>query len=262
MRPAWRSQQMFAHALLSPEAPVPSGLAGSGKSASVRRFGVYRNNVVAGLIDALEDTFPVVRRIVGDEFFSAMARVYAMANPPRSPVLLKYGETFPAFLQTFEPAQELPYLPDVAAIEFAWLRAYHAAEQRPLDRHAFLAVSEASAPQLRLVLHSSATVVRSAFPAITIWHANREQEVIEEIRLDQAGEDALIIRPAAEVGVHLLRSGNAAFLRALGAKRTLAAATLEARNENPDFDLASAISGVIDAGAVVAFQLRGKMASR
>ncbi len=151
--------------------------------------------MVAGLIDVLEDTFPVVRRIVGDEFFSAMARVYVMANPPRSPVLLKYGATFPAFLRTFEPAQELPYLPDVAAIEFAWLKAYYAPDQQPLDRHAFLAVREASAPQLRLVLHPSAEVLRSAFPATTIWHANRGQEVIDEIRLHQEGEDALIVRP-------------------------------------------------------------------
>ena len=262
MRPARHSQQVFAHALLSSAAPVPSGLAGSGGSASVRRFGVYRNNVVAGLKDALEDTFSVVRRIVGEEFFSAMARVYVMANPPRSPVLLKYGETFPTFLRSFKPAQELPYLPDVAAIEFAWLEAYHAAEQRPLDRRAFLAVSEASAPRLRLGLHPSVRVVRSAFPATTIWHANREQDVMEEIRLDQGGEDALIVRPAAEVGVHLLRPGDAVFLRALGAKKTLAAATLEAGNEYPDFDLASAISDVIDSGAVVAFQLRGKTASR
>jgi hypothetical protein len=257
VRPARRSQRVFAQALLSPVAPVPSGFAGSGAAGGARRFGVYRNNVVAGLIDALEDTFPVVRRLVGDGFFSAMARVYLMATPPRGPILLKYGETFPAFLQTFEPTQELLYLPDVAAIEFAWLKAYHAAEQRSLNRRAFLAVREASAPQLRLILHPSCTVIRSVFPATTIWRANREQEVIEEIRLDQGGEDALIVRPAAEVCVHVLRPGNAAFLRALGAKRTLADATLEARNEHPDFDLASAISSVIDIGAVVAFHFRG-----
>ncbi len=246
MHPAQHSQHAFAQALLSPAAPLPSGLLGS--------FGVYRNNVVAGLIDSLQDTFPVVRRIVGDEFFDATARIYAMANPPRSPILLKYGETFPDFLQTFEPAQELPYLPDVASLEFTWLEAYHAPDRRPLDKCAFLAVRVASIPRLRLVLHPSARVLRSAFPATTIWHANREQEVLEEIRLDRGGEDALIVRPAAEVDVHLLRPGDAAFLQALGEDRSLADAALEATKEHPDFDLTSAISGIIDSGAVVAFR--------
>ncbi|MEI9975863.1 MAG: DNA-binding domain-containing protein [Ignavibacteriota bacterium] len=253
---------MFARALLFPAAPVPIGLASPDGPSGARRFGIYRNNVVAGLIDALRDTFPAVRRLVGDEFFDATARVYATANPPRSPILLEYGDTFPSFLQTFAPARELPYLPDVAAIEFAWLAAYHAADRQPLERRAFLAVRESSTPQLRLILHPSARVVRSVFPAIAIWYANRGQEAIDEIRLDQGGEDALIVRPAAEVAVHLLRPGQAAFLRALGAKKTLAEATLEARTDYPDFDLASALSGAIDAGAVVAFQLRGKMASR
>lgn len=262
MRRARHNPPEFATALLSPTAPVPRGLTGPGGSPGARRFNIYRNNVVAGLIDALRDIFPAVRRIVGVEFFDAMAKAYVTTNPPRSPVLLKYGETFPMFIPTFAPAMALPYLADVAAIEFAWLKAYHAPDQLPLDRRAFVAVAEGLAPQLRLTLHPSAQVLRSAFPALTIWHANRENDDVAEIRLDQGGEDVFLVRPAADVDARLLGRGNAVFLAALAEQKTLAEATAKAVNEHRDFDLASALSGAIDAGGVVAFRVPRKGVSR
>src|SRR3546814_5903028 len=68
-------------------------------------------------------------RIVGDEIFRAMARVYVASAPPHSPIMLDYGASFPDFIERFEPATTLPYLADVARIERAWIEAYHAAER-------------------------------------------------------------------------------------------------------------------------------------
>jgi hypothetical protein len=74
------------------------------------------------LTEALKDAFPAVHRIVGPEFFQAMARAYIVLEPPRSPILLDYGAGFPDFIGEFEPAAVLPYLADVARIERAWRR--------------------------------------------------------------------------------------------------------------------------------------------
>ena len=99
-----------------------------------KRFGVYRNNVIAGLVSSLAARFPVVGRLVGDEFFGAMARCYVIDQPPRSPVLLLYGDTFPEFIENFVPAGSIEYLADVARLEFAKGRAYHATDASPLHR--------------------------------------------------------------------------------------------------------------------------------
>ncbi|WP_141701617.1 DNA-binding domain-containing protein, partial [Methyloceanibacter marginalis] len=80
-----------------------------GKSPS-RRFAVYRNNVYASLIDVLGSRFPVSARLVGEEFFRAMARIYVAQTPPASPVLLHYGAEFADFVGTFPPASAVPYL--------------------------------------------------------------------------------------------------------------------------------------------------------
>src|SRR5215471_1982696 len=104
-------------ALLDATRATPQGLVGPDGLPSPRRFAVYRNNVVAGLIETLKENYPAVHRIVGDEFFRAMAGQFAIAHPPRSPIMLSYGTNFPEFIDRFEQAETLPYLGDVARIE-------------------------------------------------------------------------------------------------------------------------------------------------
>ena len=81
-------QRDFAGAVLDTEAAVPAPLSRKTGGVPSRRFGVYRNNVYASLIEVLSGRFPVVARLVGEAFFRAMARVYIEREPPRSAVLL------------------------------------------------------------------------------------------------------------------------------------------------------------------------------
>src|SRR5260370_20243834 len=160
-------QRDFAAALLDAALPMPIGLVAPDGEPSPKRFAVYRNNVVVGLTEALKDAFSVVHRIVGAEFFQAMARAYVVIEPPTSPILLDYGAGFPDFIGEFEPAATLPYLADVARIERAWTEAYHAPEAAPLDPGTFRAIEPDRLPEIRLLLHPSVRVVRSQFPALT-----------------------------------------------------------------------------------------------
>src|SRR6266436_557889 len=100
----------FAQALLDADRPIPYGITAHNAVVSARRFAVYRNNVVAGLVKALKSRFVVVDKIVGEEFFAAMARVFVKEQPPRSPVLAIYGDEFATFIAAFDPARELAYL--------------------------------------------------------------------------------------------------------------------------------------------------------
>jgi hypothetical protein len=207
-------QAEFADAILDPNRPVPAGLAGPDGRPSARRFGVYRNNVVLGLCETLAAAFPVVR-LVGEAFFTAMAKAYVMREPPVSPILLAYGGSFSDFIETFEPASGLPYLAGVARIERAWVEAYHTEEAEPLAPAAFVGLSAAVLALARLRLHPSLRVMRSAFPALSIWRTNVEDETPVLVDATSGGEDALIMRPAAEVEAHLLPPGGATFLTSL-----------------------------------------------
>ena len=262
MRGFAERQRDFAAALLDPGRPPPRGLVGPDGKASARRFAVYRNNVVTGLIEALGAAFPAVRRIVGDQFFRAMAGAYAAADPPRSPIVLAYGAGFADFIGAFEPAGPLPYLRDVARIERAWTESYHAPEASPLDPSALGPIEPERISELRLQLHPSARVVQSRFPALTVWRMNVDDGVPAPVDLEQGGEDALVARPGAEVEVRRLPAGGAAFIRALAEELSLGAAAEAAMAADGGFDLTDNLTGLLQAGVLVGLSLGEQPDSR
>src|SRR5580700_6166991 len=123
---------VFAQGLTDPTRATPVDVVGPRGKAAIKRYNVYRNNVTVSLIDALAATYPAVQRITGVDFFRAMARFHVRATPPTSPLLFEYGRDFPAFIESYEYAQNMPWLADVARIERAWLDAYHAEDAASL----------------------------------------------------------------------------------------------------------------------------------
>jgi hypothetical protein len=252
-------QRGFAAALLDPALPMPDGLVGPDGEPGVKRFAVYRNNVVVGLTETLKDAFPAVHRIVGADFFRAMARTYVMVEPPHSPILLDYGAGFPDFIRQFEPAAVLPYLADVARIERAWTEAYHAAEARPIDPSAFSAIAPDQLPAIRLDLHPSLRVVRSQFPALTIWQMNVADGAPAPVDLNAGGEDVLVVRPVADVEARSIPEGSLEFIEALMDGRSVLAALEAALITNPRFDLSANLSDLMRVGALVGYHLAPDM---
>jgi Putative DNA-binding domain len=237
----------FANALLNADQPLPRGITAHNATVPARRFAVYRNNVVTGLVKALRSRFPAVEKIVGEEFFAAMARVFVMAQPPRSPLLATYGDGFPAFIAAFEPARELPYLADVAQLEAARTRAYHAPDATPAGADHFAALDSQAVGGIRIDMHPSTEIVRSRHPIVTIWAMNSGEQQLAPIE-NWRGEDALVARPYLDVQIRTLPPGGAAFLLALAAGRSLGEAAEAAVADDPDFDLTSNIAGLIGSG--------------
>lgn len=243
-------QADFATALRDAACPVPAGLTAHTGAAAVKRFAVYRNNVVVSLVNALRTRFPAVEAIVGAEFFAGMARVFVTQHPPASPILMFYGDAFADFLAGFSPAAELPYLADVARLEAARTHAYHAADVAPLapERLSFLPPEAFAAS--RAILHPSAAVVRSAFPVVTIWAMNSGEAELGPIA-DWHPEDALIVRRGWDVEVRKLPAGGAAFLQALAAGESFAAAARAGLAAAESFDLTANLAGALSAELLV-----------
>lgn len=248
-------QRGFAIALLDPALPMPDGLVGPDGEPSASRFAVYRNNVVVSLVEALRDAFPAVHRLVGSDFFQVMARAYVAIAPPHSPIMLDYGAGFPDFIDRFEPAASLPYLPDVARIERAWTEAYHASEATPIDLEVFAEIPLDSLPAVALALHPSLRLVRSQFPALTIWQMNVGDGVPAEVDISAGGEDVLVVRPMADVDVRSIPEGSLEFIKALVDGRPVIEALKVALLVNGRFDLAANLSDLIGAGAVVGYSI-------
>jgi len=252
MRTDWHNN--FAKALLHPEKAVPPGLQDPYGKPTVQRFAVYRNNIVAGLTETLKVDFPAVCRIIGEDFFAAMARVYIVQHPPRSPVLLEYGGYFATFIDNFGPAESLPYLGDVARIERGWLEAYHASEATPLHPSALASVPSEQLHGIRFRLHPSVRLIRSKFPAFTIWSTNIEGGTPTAVDLGAGGENVLVSRSAAEIEIRRLSDGGVEFIRSVAEGNTTCKAARAALAFDCSFDLSTMLTGMIEAGTFVAYE--------
>ncbi|WP_417310602.1 DNA-binding domain-containing protein [Devosia sp.] len=245
-------QTGFAAAVLDPDAPVPSSLAAPTGQPDAKRFAVYRNNVFVSLVGALESRFPVTRRLVGDDFFRGMARVYAADNRPASPVMMHYGDSFPAFIAGFAPAASVHYLADVAYIEARWSDAYNAADAEPLAVEALATIPPQELPLLCLKRHPAAALIRSQYPAGSIWSANLGDT---PPKLTATGPETIIVtRPELEVRVSVLPAADAPFVAALLKGASIAEAVTETAE---GFDFGQALVGLVNLGAFAAPVTRG-----
>lgn len=250
--PLAESQAAFARALLQAELPPPAGVRTAGGPGDAGRFAVYRNNVHVGLMRALAQRFPVVERLVGADFFAGMARAYAQDHKPDSPVILHYGESFPDFIAAFAPARDLAYLPDVARLEAAWTRAYHAPDAAPLDVAALAARPLEALLAAGARLHPAAALMVSDHPVGSLWAAH-QGETLGEIGA-WTGEAVLVARPHFDVRVHLLPVRDAAFVAALFSGASFGAAGEAGLAAAPDFDFGEALVGLVALGALAGLQ--------
>lgn len=140
------------------------------------RLGIYRNTSAGVLVTALQLAFPAVQHVVGPEFFEGAARLFAAEAPPRSAWLDAYGADFPQFLAQLAQAASVPYLPDLARLEWKVNLVLHAADAEPLEIARLATLGEAELEDLRFEPHPAAQLLRCGFPADAIWHAVLERD--------------------------------------------------------------------------------------
>jgi len=184
----------FAISLLN--GGCPAGLKTWNGSDPATRFAIYRNNVVASLIDALAATFPVTRELVGTEFFASMAREFVISRPPRSPILTLYGVESPGFevfIESFQPARSVPYLADMARLEATRIVLYHAATDEP-------------------------RVLRSRYAIASLWLAHQDTTRLATTD-PYRPENALLVRQGDDVRIAAIGGADADGIEMLLADR-------------------------------------------
>ncbi len=228
----------FVSALLHPGSAPPSDI-----SAATRdRFDVYRNNVAVSLTEALETAFPVVRSLVGDTFFKAMAGVFLRCHLPGDPRLALYGREMPAFLETFAPAKDLPYLPDIARLEQALRESYHAADAVPLDPAKLMALTEEDLLETSLIFAPATRLRRSKWPIHSICKARGDTT----LKPQMTAETVLITRPGYDPRMTLIAPKNAGLVDALYRGQPLG----QAASTHPEADLSDVLGILLGQGAV------------
>lgn len=238
-------QSEFANGLTDPDAPVPAGVVDPQGRPAPKRFAVYRNNVTVSLIDGLKAAYPAIVALIGDEPFTHVAREFIRAHPPTNPVMLKFGNGFADFLETLSPLAHLPFLPDVARLERAWIESYHARDAVALDPASLGDVPPEKFAEAVFEVHPAARLIESRFPIVDLWEAgiNGAGQGIDP----NLAQWALVTRPDFEVKVTGVSPAAGAFVRSLMDGTSLGDAA-EARQNDESFDLPKVLGEVLGSG--------------
>ncbi|SOB89320.1 HvfC/BufC N-terminal domain-containing protein [Thalassospira xiamenensis] len=246
MSEAGAFQAEFSRALM---AAAPSARPMGLDPAMAGRFAIYRNNVHRGLGDALIAAYPVVAKLVGEDFFRVMAQAFFRAEKARTGSLALYGAGFAEFIDGFDAAASVPYLSDIARLERARLEVLHEADEVVLDANSLAAFGDDLAA-CRFVAHSACRLVNSSFPIHAIWlRQQADQDGKEAAPVVQQTENILITRPGMTVRQIVLDDGGAVFARYLLDGMTVAEGYDAAIERDPQFDVTSAFAQLIAAGA-------------
>lgn len=217
------------------------------------RLAVYRNTFGLTLVRALRLSYPAVERLVGAEFFEAAARDFIAGAPPRSSCLDEFGSEFPGFLERFAPAAALPYLAEVARLEWAVSHALHAPDAAPLDLPALAAVTADAQARICFMPHPSLCLVACGFPADAIWRAVLDEDEAALAALDLSSGPAWLLVQRGPAGLEVLRLAEPGwhFVSALCAGQPLGAALAE----HAGIDAPALLAELLAQGRLAGFEL-------
>jgi hypothetical protein len=216
------------------------------------RLAVYRHHVFTTLTTTLESTFPVVCRLVDRRFFGWLADCFIRAHPPAGPCLFEYGADFPEFVGAFPACAKLPWLPDIAALEWALNTALYAPDARPLDPEELAAIAPSAVGRLVFRLDPSVTLLTSRWPVDAIWRANQpEAGETDAVDLDAGPVRLEVRRDGEDVVFCALSPGGFALREALAGGGMLEAAIDSALAAEPSLDVAAELRTLLDARILV-----------
>lgn len=242
----------FARAIVHGEEPSPQIDASYRNYSLAIAIEVYRNNYRGNLHDALAGAYPVIRQLVGEDFFRQLARKYIEQYSSRGGNLYHYGEQMAEFIARFVPAQGLPYLHDVAALEWACHCAYFSEDAVALDLGRLAQVAPEQYPGLIFITHPACHVMRSVYPLTAIWHAH-QFDAPPDFHIDLAGGpcNAMVMRRDDVVLVTEILAAEADWLINIRAGVPLGEATGATLARYPDFDLQATLVALAAQGVLV-----------
>lgn len=229
---------------------------GPGNLGSDRGLEIYRGSVIGQLIETLTSIYPVCSQLVGEEFFDAMAVTYAQKNPSISADLGDYGDRFPEFLESFPPVAQLPYLPDVARLEWHWRRVFNGKETPTLDFQALGEVPQEKWGELIFLLPENSVLLESTYPIHRIWEINQPEYVGDEVvNLAEGGVKIFLWRQDYDMRIDLPSDAEWELLKAFKERNKFEVICENLAAIEPSIDVGSLLPVFVQRGWIVSFAL-------
>ena len=216
------------------------------------RLEVYRNNVRGALMDTLRNLYPSVERLVGTECFDAIASQYIEQAPSHSGDLNEYGEELPDFLSGRAELAELPYLADMARVDWDAHVACLADRTTPFDFAALAQLSPEDHTRLCFQAHPTVRLRASNYPLYQIWRLCHEDG--NEVSLEAAGEWIGCARPGISLELRPLQEAEYLLLRGACKRQLFTEVCAEIEQRLPGTDPGPLITSLVTSGWISGFE--------
>lgn len=245
MSPLAAQQQALLSSLLAVPRSAQAELAMADLAAQValpwsRGLAAYQANGHASAQRSLLAAYPVVAALVGEDSFDAMARAFWHRHPPERGDLAQRGERLAGFIEADSQLADVPYLADVARVEWALHRAA-AAPDATASPATFALLSSTDPDQLTLCLPPGTAVLVSAWPVASLvtahLHADPSMDSVAARVQAGQGECAVVWRQGLRARVAPCTPAEAALLQALLGEGSLLGSLNEALAVDAGFDL-------------------------
>lgn len=221
-----------------------------------RGLGAYRANAQALAERCLRATYPVVVALIGDDNAAPLARRLWHTHPPQRGDLAHWGDGLPTLLTTLDGLDHLPWLADVARVEWALHQAAGAPDVQT-DLSGFARLAQEDPARLTLRLAGGTAVIASAWPvadlvAAHLHGAHGAPDLTSVGARLQRGEreNALVWRPHWRAELRACTDAEAALLCALQRSAPLPDALDAASAADPAFDLGPWMTQAVHSGLV------------
>jgi len=171
-----RLQRELQRDLLGVENAIASAIVEAPPLATEERLAIYRHAYRARLTEALDDIYPVLHGLLGDETFAAVAGMFIEAHPSVHRSIRWYGRELADFLAERAPFAEQPILSEVARFEWTLSEVFDAPDSPSLDRATLMGLDPQAWAGLEFRFHPSLRRLRFSWNTVTVWKAVSESQ--------------------------------------------------------------------------------------
>ena len=252
-------QTQFMDGLFNPrlQSKIVQHIKANANRSAADQFAIYRGSVLGGLSKNLADTYQVSYKLVGGRFFDAMAVRFINKQGSYSPDLNDYGGELAPFIENFPPAASLPYLADVARLEWAWQAVYNSEDYLPGNLHSLHNISEEQQSNIIFHINPTARLLSSDYPVHQIWRTNQDDYSGDAaVDLDQGGIKLIIYRQASNIYMTPLEESQWSLLNLLSQNRIFADVCEKFSQSFAKIEIGAVLSIAIQMGWVTSYSLQ------
>jgi hypothetical protein len=249
-------QQNWSKKILANDKTIFSAITLAPPLAPEERINIYAGGYVGAILQVLREVYPVCLKLVGDRFFEAMGEYFIVRYPSVSPDLHDYGSEFSEFIKTFPPAASLPYLGDVAHLEWLYTQAFHGSDSIEFDLNSLIALDPREWGRIQFHLQPQAFLITSIYPIHRIWEVNQPDYTGDDyVDLGEGGVNLIVWRKGLEMHIDILSDPEYFFLEKISTGSRFEAICAFCLEENIS-DIQSLLLHSIQQGWIAAYSLQ------